>query len=149
MNAWDKTWIAVLALTATLIGACGDDSDDEEKDPIEIAGSWDNEFNGTETIDDQSWDLTFDVADIVEYDNDDNWAILYMPPDAKEDLGPDTFQRVVWTEPEDGMFYTCTVAFGFETLEEARASKAKADDSDPASSGCGMFSWSLLVEAED
>jgi len=150
MNAWHRTTTALLGLTTALLGACGDD--DADKDPIEIAGSWEYEIGGdpvTEVIDDQSWDLVFTVADVVEYDNEDNWAVLYMPSDLDEALGPETYQRVVWTEPDDGVFYYCTVEFGLETLDEALASDAEADDSDLDGEGCNGFPWTMMNAVED
>ena len=57
----------------------------------------------------------------------------------------DVFNRIVWTEPDGGSFYYCTVAFGLPTLEDALNSTETADASDPETMGsCGAFSWTKL-----
>jgi hypothetical protein len=38
----------------------------------------------------------------------------------------------------------CAVAFGLDTIEEALAVENTSDDSDPANSGCGDFSWTQM-----
>lgn len=111
---------------------------------IEIAGTWDNDFDGTETIDDTSW-TSFTTVSIIEFDNATNVAITQNPPD--DEFNPDAFSRVVWTEPEADGFWYCIADFGLATVEDARASTAMADDTDPATGGCGGFAWTRLTPA--
>lgn len=106
---------------------------------IEIEGEYDSNFGGTETVTSDMWG----TSSVRAYDNDDNVAYLQLPED--DQFNPDTFAKVVWTEPVDGAFYYCWVDFALETLEAARTSTATWDASDPDNSGCGGFSWTKLT----
>lgn len=112
-------------------------NDGDSGDPIEIEGEWASEF-GDESIDSESWGMQM----VIRYDNDDNVAITQNADDAE--WSPGLFNRVVWTEPEDGAFFYCTVDFDLESAEDAEASTMTADDSDPDNSGCGGFNWTKL-----
>ncbi len=124
---------------ATVLAACGDD--EEDNPPLEVIGVWDDNFGGTTEITAESWG----ALRIDSYDNDENIVIAQNPSD--DEFSPDTFNRIVWTEPADGEFYVCFVDFGLSTTAEAESSTATADDSDPANSGCGAFAWTLFTEA--
>jgi hypothetical protein len=76
---------------------------------------------------------------VVRYDNATNTAITHNPPDAA--WNPNTYGKVVWTEPSGGTFYVCTVDFGLTTAVEAELSAKVADSTHPESSGCGGFPW--------
>ena len=150
MRKIDRVWIPVLVLS---LAACGtddgggggggggapDDPARQSGDALEISGLWEDEFGGSFDIHDTGWgDQT-----VVEYDNSANVAITQNPPGV-EHL-PATFNKVVWTEPEaDGGFFVCTVGFGHETAELARADEATADPTNPAEAGCGPFAWSRM-----
>ena len=135
---------------ALALAGCGDD-DSKSNDPssssdeieIEIEGSWTSEF-GAEEISSTSWA----GSEVTMFDNDDNVAITRNPDDAEFD--PGKYNRNVWTEPEGGSFYYCTPAYGLESEEDALSSTAPADDSDPATNGCGegSFAWTRLDAAD-
>jgi hypothetical protein len=108
-----------------------------EGDQIEVAGSWSGEF-GDEEISSEDWN----GAAIVEFDNEDNFAVTQNADDA--DFDPGKFNKNVWTEPTDDGFFYCTVVFGLDSADEAAADDATADDSDPATGGCGGFPWTQL-----
>ncbi len=106
--------------------------------PIETAGTWTSNFGTEETITDEAWG----AASLIEYDNDLNWAVTQNAGD--DQYNPSKYNRLVWTEPNAGRFYYCTVDYGLETLAQAESSTQAADASDPASGGCGGFSWTEL-----
>jgi len=120
--------------------ACGDE--DEEAAGIEIEGTWSSNFGGTETIDDDSWaseSSSFtSVSEIVEFSNEDNMAITRSPDDG-------TYGRNVWTDVDGGRFYYCTIAFMQDSADAAWAAGGTPDATDPATSGCGGFSWTELT----
>jgi hypothetical protein len=139
-------------------GAAGDDGAGGGE-TIEIAGTWtDSSFGFTETdvIDDHAW--SSDVGDgptvvsITEFSNSERYAIRKAPKDAA--YSPNTYDRVLWTKPEGGSFYYCTVIYGCETAAQTEKGDGDAssttcklsevDDSDPANGGCGTFAWSKL-----
>ncbi len=111
---------------------------------IEITGSYVSNFGGMETITSESWDFGYLLAAMIMFNNASNVAIT-QNPDGEPDTFPNTFSRVVWTEPgADGSFYYCTTDFNKMTAEEAMMMPTMADDTDPENSGCGGFPWTKL-----
>lgn len=126
-------------------GGNGDEDGGNGDDGIEIAGTYvpDYDDSVTITITDEQWSGPGGDMPIVEYDNDDNWAVT---EDDSEDAS--TFSKNVWTEPEDdGSLYYCTVVFGEASADDAREAEGEYDDSDPESGGCGAddFPWTGLT----
>lgn len=153
----------VLALTAFLASglmACGDDEfvenqnqeneqhgeeeeiteNQAEEESIEVAGTWENQFGMTETIDDEMWDFMH----LVDFDNGERWAITQNPDD--DEHNPDAYNRLYWTSIEDDTFYYCTAVFGKETEDEAREAEGTADEED-LEGGCGEggFEWTEMI----
>jgi hypothetical protein len=122
---------------------CGDGEDESDErntqsSEIEIVGTWESNFGGTETISSDAWG----EAEIVDFDNEENVAITRNAEDAE--FNPGKYNRLVWTEPEDDSFYYCWVDFGLDTEEEALDSDAAADASMPDERGCGTSPWTRL-----
>jgi hypothetical protein len=149
--------LLALAAFGLTTPACGDDDDGEtdgdaggredsgrtpRPESIEIAGTWSSAF-GDVTIDDDTWRDSFITLEIVAFDNADNFAITQNPDDL--DAGAGLFSKNVWTEPTRDGFFFCTVEFNVDSAEDAENSRKTADDSDPASGGCGMFPWTELT----
>lgn len=139
----------VLAASLSFVG-CGEadepatcdancEAPDEQEDGLEVAGEWETNFGGQETITEEVWGPML----LTEYDNTTREAITQNAPDAE--YGPNTYNVIVWTEPVDDSFYYCMVAFDQETVEEAREIEAEADASDPDNGGCGGFSWTKMT----
>jgi hypothetical protein len=103
-----------------------------EQAPLEIIGSWDNNFGGADIITATEWSSFGAPSNIVEYENDAN--VVYT-----ESSG--MFSKIVYTDVESDSFYYCIIDYGKATLAEAIASTKVADSSDPDASGCGGFSW--------
>lgn len=141
---------------ATDPDATGDpDADASEPDAsgegIEIAGTYEDNYDSEVVISDDAWETFPPDSDswmlhIVDYDNDQNWAVSQNPDDA--DFSAGKYNKEVWTEPDaSGVFYHCSADFGLDTEQEARDSDGIADDSDPESGGCGDgdFPWTKLT----
>jgi hypothetical protein len=131
--------------TAVLLGllalGCGGGDEDTDSAPLEIIGTYTDSFDGEQTITADTWNR----ATIEDYDNDANVVYTQLPDD--DDFNPSKFNKTVYTEPEDDHFYFCTVVFDADTLADAKASDAMADDSNPAEAGCGgMFPWTLATK---
>jgi hypothetical protein len=124
---------------------------DASGDGIEIAGTYEDDFDSEVVISDDAWETFPPDSDpwmihVVDYDNDQNYAVSQNPDDA--DFGAGKYNKEVWTEPDGaGVFYHCTADFGLDTEQEARDAVGTADDSDPASGGCGDgdFPWTKLT----
>jgi hypothetical protein len=146
-----KSGIGLVLAACLFLPACGDDeapADDTETGAIEIEGSWTATFagmeSGDEEISDEAW-TSFATLAIVEFSNEDNYAIWQNPDDAQ--YNPGMFGRNVWTEIDDGSFYYCTVAYMSETAAATEADAEPADTTDPENSGCGAMdaSWTKLT----
>lgn len=149
---------SILVLVAATTFACSSDDDDDpqpanvvgaagdsgsagaggvtEADAFELIGDYDDSFMGEQLITADDWN----GAAIVGYDNDANVVYTQLPDD--DMYNPGKFTKTVYTQPEGGSFYFCIVEYSLDTLADAQASEATADDSDPDNSGCGgMFPW--------
>jgi hypothetical protein len=137
MNKLRFGWM--LALLGFMALGCGDE---EESTAFELIGEYDDNFDGEQIITADKWN----DAIIADYDNDQNVVYTQLPED--DEFNPNKFTKTVYTEPKDGSFYFCTVEFALDTLEEAKASDATADDSD-LETGCGgMFAWTKATARE-
>ena len=113
-----------------------EDTDAQGPADIEIAGLWADNWGGTSTITNDSWDMGFGLITLLDYDND-----------ARTTIGENsdgTFSRFDWAWHNDGWWY-CWTAFNAETEAEARDTPA-ADTTDPAIGGCGPFAFTQLIE---
>ena len=121
------------------------------EDKLAIAGVWESQFGGNEVVTDQTWQTPYGTTTVQKFNNDERWLITQNASDIKDYA--DKFNRVVWTAPKtvtkDGLSHTevfvCTVSYGLDSLELAQSATETADDSDPAKSGCGGFSWTRLT----
>ena len=95
-------------------------------DSIELAGTWQDNYGGPPTIIDA---MKWGSETLVDWDNTANFAVTQAAPDA--DYNPGKFSRAVWTEPKDGVFYACSVAFGLATAQEAADWVATVDATAP------------------
>ncbi|MEM7678154.1 MAG: hypothetical protein AAF449_19355 [Myxococcota bacterium] len=118
--------------------ACGDDEETPTTEQFELVGEWSSLF-GDETITSTSWASGI----LVEFDEAQNFAVTQNQPTA--DFFPSKFNKIVYTEPVDDSFFYCFVDFGLDTAAEARTSTQTADATDPASGGCGNFTWTQLT----
>ncbi|MCA9602977.1 MAG: hypothetical protein KC417_13175, partial [Myxococcales bacterium] len=122
-------------MAASLMACEGDDAASCENcgsdDPIEVAGTWETSFDTEEVITDASWAY----MEVVSFDNGANQAITQNPSD--DMYNPDKYNRIVWTEPANGQFHYCMIAFGKDSAEAAANDSAQADTSDLDGEGCG------------
>lgn len=142
------TAVFVVCLFAA-IGGCESDEATEASTPkgIEVAGTWTDPFGTVETITDTTWDAKgqgFESQSaVVEFDNAARWAITRSS--AEDAYSPNKFSKRIWRAPKDKTFYYCSVVFGLDTAELAKASTATADAGDLAGKGCGGFPWSKMT----
>jgi len=110
-----------------------------QAEPIAIAGTWKNNFGGTDTISSRKWN----TAAISLFDNVKHWAITQNAADDK--YYPSKFTKVVWTKSSGGSLSYCMVDFGLDSVALAQATTKIADDTAPDNGGCGGFSWTKLT----
>ena len=132
-------------------GGCGMFAWTKMRTPIEITGRYNDQFDSTPVIEitPTVWDTQTLGTSIIDWDNDQNWAITQNPEDAE--FSPGAYNRLVWIEPEsNGLTYYCTVDFGLETEAAARNSMQTADPSNPEMGGCGSMGtpWTRLTPVE-
>ena len=123
-------------------GGTTSNEDSGSADPvydIEIGGEWVSGSGNGVNITDSAWGS----ASIVQYDNAENWAVVGFPADDPFNGG--MFGRFVWTDVVDASFYHCPVLQGAATVDEALASTATADATDPTTEGCNGGPWFSLT----
>lgn len=111
---------------------------------LDIAGTWTDQYDTTHVIDADAWEQIMStgssVFEIVEYDNDEDWAIAQNG--AANGFSPNLFSRFEWTQV-GAQLYFCQVLFDGKTEQAAREA-GPADPADPATAGCSGFAWSQL-----
>ena len=140
MNTLRFGWTVAFCGLAAL-GCSSSDKDDKSTAPLEIVGKYMDSFKMEQTITATKWNTDA----IVGYDNDANVVYTKIADDAM--FNPGKYTKTVYTEPKNGSFYFCEVEFSLDTLADAKASTATADDSDPDNGGCGgMFAWTKATK---
>ncbi|HEU5075687.1 MAG TPA: hypothetical protein VFU02_15950 [Polyangiaceae bacterium] len=107
---------------------------------IEIAGAFRDSYDGTHRIDDEVWQMGASSFDLVDFSNDERWAIAENAAD--NEFFPESFSRFEWTD-EDGVLFYCQSVFAASSEDDAREAP-RADASDLLA-GCGNFAWSSLT----
>lgn len=103
---------------------------------LEILGTWNNNYGGTEIITETAWG----ASALAAYDNGTN--VVYTQFPASDQYNPNKFAKIVYTEVQNDSFYFCMVVYSADTLEAARADVTVPDATDPATTGCGgTFAW--------
>ena len=119
----------------------------EDPESVVLGGTWMDGWGMTHTIDDEIWvqslsgasDLVFHIT---QFDNAEEFLIARN--DSDNEYGADLWSRFDWTTWNGSVWY-CQTAY--DAASEADAlSTPRADDSDPASSGCGEFAWTELLD---
>jgi len=125
--------------------------------PIEIAGTWENNFGSIDTITSETWDFGSYVDSIIMYDNEEN-SMLTMTPDTVEWSLIVTYNMILWTEITQNSngkdtFLYCNAVFGKSSLEEAASATPVYDNSseDPFDWTCGDFGspWTTAIRMGD
>lgn len=114
----------------------------DKEQAIATFGTWKTSFGGTQGDDETITTIKWGATDIRAYDNTNRWAVTQNAADAE--FGPSTYNRLVWTPIEDGVFHYCTVAFSLETEQAALDSEATADTDALDTDGCGGFPWTKM-----
>lgn len=139
----------LFALMIPMLAACADGGDgvtDANEDPvtIAIAGTWNDNFGTTHIIDATSWSQANTYGEstfaILDFDNERGWAVAQNGSD--NGFNPDLYSRFEWVEVGPQIYF-CQVLFDGATQEDAEKA-GPADASDPATDGCGGYSWSEL-----
>lgn len=139
------TIFSLVLLTA--LSACNTSSDGESgsvQGPLEINGTYTDEFGTDQTITSSAWSDSFaNIFHILSYSNDSNYLIAKNDP--ANAFNPDLYSRFDWTRFNSDLYY-CQTAFDAATAADAKA--AQADPTDPTTGGCdvvGNFSWTNLT----
>jgi hypothetical protein len=116
-----------------------DSGSETAAESLAIIGDWIDGFGGTHAISETEWVQTYGRDSFLyTIDHFDNAAEVVIAQSQDDD----GWARYDWTYV-DAQLYYCQTAFGLDSAAEADATP-RADDSDPATAGCGGFSWSSL-----
>jgi hypothetical protein len=113
-----------------------------DHDAIALEGAWDDQWGASHEIADELWlDSYGNTFHIADYSNLDSYAIAQN--DAANYWNPSLWSRFDWTLSGGAVWY-CQTAFAASTEAAARGT-APADATDPATGGCGGFSWTRML----
>jgi hypothetical protein len=113
--------------------------------PLEIIGEYDDNYGGHHEISMPTWiydtgDFGVITTNLMTHDNEEQWV-------AGEDADASgTFVRFDWTYDGEGTLWYCNAVFDATSLQEATDAPL-SDASDPATTGCGGFPWTMLTPA--
>ena len=141
MEAYHIKAVGLCLLTAIFgFYGCGSESE------LEIIGEWKDNYETSHSITQGAWSQAGEGWSlneiIVKFDNDTNIVITQNAPDATSN--PGKFNKTIWTDISDNVFYSCTLVFSKDTLAELESVTESADSSDPENSGCNNYPWSKL-----
>lgn len=115
--------------------------------PIEIAGSYTDDFGAAHVVDDSSWSISYpgystSLFHLTQYDNAGDWAV--GENDAANEFFASAWSRFDWhVDPITSELWMCQT--GYAEANEADALALTPADSTDLAYGCGGFSWSLLT----
>jgi hypothetical protein len=116
----------------------------EKSAGIPIAGQWTDDWGTAHQIASGLWVQSSEFGRsqfiIDTFDSDAGFAVAFNDEDNQ--WSPGKWSRFDWTWQDD-VLYFCNVTFEAETSVAAEAVPA-ADPTDPATSGCGGFAWTVL-----
>jgi len=122
--------------------ATGDDDDSAAGSQLAIAGTWTDNWGGSHTITDTTWVQAFGTYNISQFDNSAQVVI------AENNFGNSSaaglWSRFDWTWDTSSMLWYCQTCYDCAD-ETAALTTAAADSSDPATAGCGGFSWTSMT----
>jgi len=120
---------------------------------IELLGEWKVENpipnNPNAPLQDQTLLITQEMwgqSPLAYWNNMENFAVIQSPPNDPFYAG--LYHRVVWTDPMNQILFTCQVAQGLESIEQAKNFAKRANNQD-FEHGCNGFPWQRLVRISD
>ena len=119
------------------MSGCGDEAG------LAIQGQYVDVYETSHEITESTWTQGESVFQISQFSNDTKMVIAQN--DSGNEYNPNLWSRFDWTENADGLWY-CQTAYDAATEEDAM-NTAAADPSDPATTGCSSFPWTMLNAA--
>ena len=134
--------LCALLLCAALLAGCGNEY--REQGPLEIIGTYTDEFGGDHQVTATTWTSFggMSVIHILGYDNDANYVLGQN--DAVKSFNPGQFARQDWISFSGALYY-CSTVYNGATLDAAYAGQANAGN--PPAGGCDAvnnFAWTRL-----
>ncbi len=126
--------------------AVGDDDDSTAASTLAIAGTWNDNFGGVQTITETTWSDTWgSVFNISQFDN--STQVVIAQNDSANEWSPLLWSRFDWHWDAGGQLYYCQACYDCAD-EVAALETAAPDTSDPTTSGCGASSWTALTASQ-
>ena len=124
----------------------GDIEQEVEPEALGIQGIYVDDYDSKHNIGDEQWKMImFGSPSVFHYSqfSNTNRFVIAQNDDAN-DYNAGKWSRFDWTWTSgDTQLWFCQTAYAAESEADALATAA-ADDTNPASSGCGGFAWSRL-----
>jgi hypothetical protein len=142
-------WVLGCLAVVGCDGGGDDDDGGKDDDDLAIAGTYVDDFGVEHHISNEAWEQTYpddggqEVFHIVAWDNSERRVVAHNA--LENAYNGNLFSAFDWAEDGDGL-YVCQTRYDAATQDEA-AQAPRADDSDPATGGCGgeTFAWTNLT----
>ncbi len=119
--------------------ACG--GEEKKSDPLEIVGTYGDDFGGTHVITATKWDMAaMGKFTITKYDNADDFVIAQN--DATNTYNPGKWSRMDWAWSGNDLYF-CQTVYDKDSADEAEA--ATPADAEKLDTGCNGFGWTKLT----
>ena len=125
----------------TLSAGCGGFSWTALRLALSIDGDWLDGWGGQHSISAFTWTNEGSTYDIAEASDADGWLVAQNGASNSWNAG--LWSRFDWTWDAEGALWYCQTAYDAPSREDAAATPA-ADASEPATTGCGSFSWTSM-----
>lgn len=136
MLVWTLSGLIALL---SLGGCAGDES-------LQITGDWTDQFSTNHTINETNWDMAgagwSSTFQVLTWNNATQHLIAQNG--STNAWSADLYSRFDWAGFDGVSFYYCQTAYNAATQADAEA-VLRADDTNPATSGCGVFPWTLVT----
>ncbi|HOW52155.1 MAG TPA: hypothetical protein PLV42_08965 [bacterium] len=133
-----KKLLSIL-LTTLFLCACGDE--EKKSDPLEIIGTYGDDFGGTHVITATKWDMAaMGTFTISKFDNADDFVIAQN--DATNTYNPGKWSRMDWVWSGNDLYF-CQIAYDKNSATEAEATTGT--DPEDITTGCNGNPWTKLT----
>ncbi len=110
---------------------------------LTLAGSFTDNFSGSHTIADTSWDDTFCIKTIIHYDNT-NGYLVYQEESAGC-FNRYKFGKIFWTLDSTRKLYYCELLYNQSSYLATANSTSKPTYTSPGTGGCSGFAWTNIT----
>lgn len=114
-----------------------------------LVGNYTDNYAGDHRFTATAWESFGCTKTVVSYDNTTR-SFIYQEALSASCFNQGKYGKVYWTTIQaNGSFFLCENVYGKNSAAEAQNDSAPPSETNPATSGCGGFSWSQMTRNID